>query len=115
MPITQNGALKKDDNDLPVMGGTSSSDNATIVNSSFNPTTRRLLTDSAASSFGLLAATGTVDGSNTSFTFTSAPSVIVVDQGRSMQKTSSDGTSNWSGTTSVTLVIAPTFDIFGLG
>lgn len=44
MAITQNGSLKRDDNDYPVMGGTSSSDNATIINSSFDPVTRRLLT-----------------------------------------------------------------------
>lgn len=48
MAITQNGVLKKDDNDNPVMGGTSSSDNATIINSSYDPVTRRLLTDNSA-------------------------------------------------------------------
>lgn len=47
MSITQNGVLKHDDNDYPVMGGTSSSDNATIINSAFDPVTRRLLVDSA--------------------------------------------------------------------
>lgn len=46
MAITSNGALKRDDNDTPVMGGTSSVDNATIINSSFDPITRRLLVDS---------------------------------------------------------------------
>lgn len=45
--ITQNGALKRDDNDYPVMGGTSSSDNATIINSAFDPVTRRLLVNSS--------------------------------------------------------------------
>lgn len=50
MAQTQNGALKRDDNDSPVMGGTSSVDNATIINSSFDPVTRRLLTDSASGS-----------------------------------------------------------------
>lgn len=48
--ITQNGSLKRDDNDSPVMGGTSSSDNATIINAAFDPVTRRLLTDSASGS-----------------------------------------------------------------
>lgn len=48
--ITQNGVLKRDDNDQPVMGGTSSSNNATIINASFDPVTRRLLTDSAVGS-----------------------------------------------------------------
>lgn len=50
MTQTQNGALKRDDNDSPVMGGTSSVDNATIINSAFDPVTRRLLTDSAGGS-----------------------------------------------------------------
>ncbi len=55
--------------------------------------------------------TGTVNGSNTSFTYSAAPNVIVVD-GVEKRKTSADGTSNWSGTTSVTLTIAPNFNIF---
>lgn len=63
--------------------------------------------------FSKLDATGTVDGSNTSFTFISAPVIIYVD-GVAMQATSSDGTVNWTGTTSVTLSVAPTFDIFGI-
>lgn len=69
---------------------------------------------SAGGGSSFLTATGTVNGINLAFTFTSAPSVIFVD-GAPMQKTSSDGTSNWSGTTSVTLSIAPSFDVFGLG
>lgn len=47
---TQNGVLKRDDNDVPVMGGTSSVDNTTIINSAFDPVTRRLLTDSSSGS-----------------------------------------------------------------
>jgi hypothetical protein len=58
--------------------------------------------------------TGVVNGSNTVFTFSTAPSIIVVDGGRMMQATSSDGTVNWTGTTVVTLTVAPNFDIFGL-
>lgn len=57
---------------------------------------------------------GTVDGSNTVFVFATAPKAISVDQGRVMQATSTDGTVNWTGTTTVTLKIAPTFDIFGV-
>lgn len=71
-----------------------------------------LITSSGGSgSFTKLDATGTVDSSNTSFTFSSAPQIIVVD-GRALQKTSSDGTVNWTGTTSVTLTIAPNYDIY---
>lgn len=61
---TQNGVLKKDDNGYPVMGGTSSADNATIINSAFNPATRRLLTDSGSSA--ATAATWGGSGGNTS-------------------------------------------------
>lgn len=61
---------------------------------------------------GFQAPTGTVDGSNKVFVFVSAPKVVVVDQGRAMQKTSSDGTANWTGTTTITLTVAPTFDIY---
>jgi hypothetical protein len=64
-------------------------------------------------SFSKLTATGTVNGINTAFTFTSAPSIIIVDGGRAMQKTSSDGTVNWTGTTSITLTLAPNNDIYG--
>lgn len=70
-----------------------------------------LITAGGSSAFTKLTATGTVDGSNTSFTFTTAPQIIVVD-GRAQQKTQSDGTVNWTGTTSVTLTIAPQFDIY---
>lgn len=60
----------------------------------------------------VLTATGTVNSSNTAFTFASAPNVIVVDD-VPKQKTSSDGTVNWTGTTSIVLTVAPTFDVFG--
>lgn len=56
---------------------------------------------------------GAVNGSNAVFTWTAAPKAISVDN-RSIQKTSSDGTTNWTGTTTTTLVIPPTFDIFGI-
>lgn len=56
---------------------------------------------------------GTVNGTNQTFVFTSAPSIIFRD-GVAIQKVSSDGTVNWTGTTTITLLIAPIFDIFGL-
>ena len=59
-------------------------------------------------------ATGTVNGVNQVFTFATAPAIIIVDQVKTLQKTSSDGTVNWTGTTTVTLSVAPTFDIFGI-
>lgn len=73
-----------------------------------------LESSSSSGGLSLLTATGTVDGSNTSFTFATAPSIIVVDQGRMMQQVSSDGTVNWTGTTSVSLTVAPQNDVYGL-
>lgn len=57
---------------------------------------------------------GTVDGSNAVFVWATAPNVIVVDQGRMMQQTSSDGTVNWTGTTTTTLTVPPNFDIYSI-
>lgn len=53
MVMTQNGVLKRDDNDSPVMGGVSSVDGVTIINSAFDPVTRRLLVDTSVTGFGL--------------------------------------------------------------
>lgn len=70
---------------------------------------------STSSGAGFQQATGTIDGSNTVFVFATAPRAICVDGGRSIQRISSDGTVNWTvvGST-VTLSIAPTFDVFGI-
>ena len=57
---------------------------------------------------------GIVNGSNTVFTFATAPQVICVDNGRIMQQVSSDGTINWTGTTTINLTIAPNYDIFAI-
>jgi len=57
--------------------------------------------------------TGSVNGTNKTFTWTTAPNVIVTDEGRIFQKLQSDGiTVNWTGTTTTVLTIAPNFDIF---
>lgn len=70
--------------------------------------------NSSSSGTGFQVPTGTVNGVNTVFTFTTAPNAIVVDGGRAMQKVSSDGSVNWTGTLVITLTIAPVFDIFGV-
>lgn len=57
--------------------------------------------------------TGTVNGTNNVFVFTTAPNVISVD-GVTRQKVSSDGTVNWTGTTIVTLNQVPNNDVFGV-
>ncbi len=56
---------------------------------------------------------GTVDGSNAVFVWATAPNVISVD-GVPKQKVSSDTTVNWTGTTTTTLSVAPTFDVFAI-
>ncbi len=56
---------------------------------------------------------GIVNGSNTVFAFTTAPNIIVVDN-IPRQKIQSDGTVNWTGTTTITLSIAPNYDLYGL-
>ena len=84
------------------------------ITSANDETNKRRNITVTAGSLSPQTPTGTVNGSNTDFTFTTAPQLISVDQGRFMQKTSSDGTVNWTGTTTVTLTVAPTFDIFGV-
>ncbi len=59
------------------------------------------------------ASSGTVNGTNTAFTFAVAPNAIVVD-GVSLRKVATDTTVNWTGTTSITLAVAPNFDIYGV-
>lgn len=121
MGITLRGALKKDDNDYPVMGGTSSLDNNTIINSSFDPLTRRLLTDDSGGSggFTVLTATETPNGIRTVFTFPSAtaqPTFIVSDNAMT-RATTAAGTVNWtwsSGTLQATMTIPPIDDIVAI-
>lgn len=55
---TQNGRLAIDDNDKPVMGGVSSVDGVTIINSAYDPVTRRLLVDSSGAATGATGPTG---------------------------------------------------------
>lgn len=57
--------------------------------------------------------TGTVNGVNQTFVFATAPNALSVDN-VPRQKTSSDGTVNWTGTTTVVLTVAPNFDLFAL-
>ncbi len=80
MTITENGALKRDDNEAPVMGGTSSVDNVTIVNSAFDPVTRRLLTDSAGGGSGTVTSVSVVTANGfagTVATATTTPAITL--------------------------------------
>lgn len=75
----------------------------------------RALRSTSSGSLSVLTPTsGTVNGINTSFSYATAPTLMIVDGGRTMQKTSSDGTVNWTGTTSVSLSVAPNFDLIAM-
>lgn len=56
--------------------------------------------------------TGAVNGTNRTFVWVAAPNVIVLDNGNAMNKVSSDGTVNWTGTTTTVLSQAPNFNIY---
>lgn len=57
---------------------------------------------------------GTVDGSNKTFVFLTAPSALCVDNTKTIRKVSSDTTINWTGTTTVVLTVAPNYDLFAV-
>lgn len=71
---------------------------------------------SAEGSFSVLLPTsGAVNGVNTTFVFSQAPKVIILDNSNIMNKQNiiPDSTVNWTGTTTVVLNQAPNFNIFG--
>jgi len=64
--------------------------------------------------FTVLAATGTVNGSNQTFTFTQVPTFLVVD-GAWYQKTDNNGVVQWSSSgLTITTLITPSNSIFGI-
>ena|ERR1700733_4922594 len=62
---------------------------------------------------GFQIPTGTVNGSNQTFVFVTAPNAIVVD-GATLQKTEQGGVVNWTGTTTITMLVAPNESIFSV-
>lgn len=84
----------------------------TVTDDSGNDAT--IVTISTSAGAGYQSVTGgSVDGSNAVFTWASAPNAIMVD-GVMLRKVASDGTVNWTGTTTTTLSVAPNFDIAGI-
>lgn len=74
--ITYHGRLAIDDNDKPVMGGTSSADDSTIINSAFDDVTRRLLVDDAGGGISSINVTdGVTTVAATTIDFTSGATV----------------------------------------
>ena len=107
---------KKDQNRIPTLIGVSSSDGVTPVLIYGDPVTHRLYVDLAGGGGGLtvIAFTGSVNGSNLSFTTASQPTYVVSD-GVWYRATDANSNTQWSyagGT--VTLSIAPpNTDIYG--
>lgn len=105
-----------DSNSRGSLTAVSNADGKTIVRLWADPITHRLLVLLSGSPVMTLAATGTVNGLNATFTFTQLPTYIVSDHAWYAQ-TNSNGTTNWTwnaGTLTATMTIPPTEDIFGV-
>lgn len=117
MTQTSNGVLKKDDNGYPVMGGTSSSDNATIINSAFDSVTRRLLTTvtGGGGTGTYYSVSGTINGSNVTFTIaTAVTSDFLLFLARQPQMKTTDFTYvAGAGITTITYTSAPDASLSG--
>lgn len=104
-----------DENSTKGLIAASSVDGKSPIKVYANPTTHRLLVDASGSSapVGILVATGTVDDSNTAFTFVSLPQIIVVN-GNSYRQ--NHGWSWNSGTLTATLdsAVGTGGDIYGI-
>lgn len=111
MSLTQNGVLKKDDNDYPVSGGVSSSDGQTILNAKIDPITGRWLVDMAGTggTGTYYSVTGTVDGANATFTIAVAvASDFLLFLARQPQMLTTDFTYvAGASTTTITMIAAP--------
>lgn len=102
---------RKDQNRITTIIGTSNVDGVTPVLIYADPTTHRLLVDLiGGSGFTLLPATGTVNGSNTSFTFTQQPTYIVSDH--AWYRVNIGWTWN-GGSLTATMSVPPADDIWG--
>lgn len=102
---------KRDENFVPTLLAVSSADGVTPVVVYADPDTHRLLVQATGGSFvNTEVPTGVVGTGNVTFTFTIAPKVIVVDQGRVMMEDS-----GWSiAGLVVTLDVAPVTEIYGI-
>lgn len=87
----------------------------TNVTITTNAAGKKVISSTGGGGSGFQIPTGTVDGSNRIFVFATAPNAIVVD-GATLQKTEQGSllTGNWTGTTTVTLLVAPTQSVFAV-
>jgi hypothetical protein len=107
----------KDGNSVASAIFESSTSPGTILRGQIDPITGRILveTSGGSGSFSqfVLTATGAVNGLNTIFSFTSAPEIVVSD-GVWYFPTDNNGNTQWTGTTTVTMVMPPQTAIFGI-
>lgn len=107
-----------DVNSKDALTGVSTLDGVTPVRVAVDPATGAILVSSTGGGFSqfVLAATGTVNGVNTQFTFTQEP-VYVVSDGAWYAATDNNGNTQWtwnSGTNTLTMVVPPVTSIFGV-
>jgi hypothetical protein len=110
--------LKRDENSSVVLGGITDDSSQYIRMLRVNPITGRLLVSDTGGSGGnitLLPATGTVDGTNLSFTFTAEP-IFIISDGAWYAKLDNNGNTQWSwnGVDTVTMIIPPSTYISGI-
>lgn len=102
----------KDGNSVASAIFESSTSPGIILRGQIDQITGRILVDSSSSSgISLLTATGTKNGLNTAFTFIQEPTVIVSDN--ATYRVNFGWTWN-AGTSTATMSIAPSYDIFGI-
>lgn len=106
---------KRDGNFVPTLLAVSNADGTTPIVVYADPTTHRLLVDVAgASGVSVEVPTGTVDGSNLTFTFTNEPSAISVDG--LLRRATKGYTISGSGPYTVTVdaLTPPVYDVFSI-
>jgi hypothetical protein len=78
MPITQNGRLPRDDNDVPVAGAVEDNAGAAIKPWKVDPTTGRLLVSATIAGLGTQVLNEVVGGSGTAWTLAHTPNATGV-------------------------------------
>ena len=116
----QDEILKRDQNSAVVLGGVTDDAYQLIRMLRVDPITGRLLISATGGGGGgglnILTFPDAVDGSNQSFTASGTVQLAILDGGRTLQKVSSSGVTNWSGTSSITfLTDTPNFDLILMG
>lgn len=105
----------RDENSVPTLIASSNVDGFTPIRIYADPVTHRLLVDSIGGGGGLseITVSGTVNGSNQTFTALTTPTYLVID-GSWYKKMDNKGNVQWSisGTT-ITTLVTPNDSIYG--